>query len=498
MMIMMTLTWTFLCVPLYLCGGLFAATAAVHIQHSARLDTRAYRLLTGQRLAGQRSPAEQRDDVPGAFESDMRLTSQQLDHLLRQQRHEEERDTGGRTGGRWRRKAVAHHSYLWPSRIVPYAFHSDFPASYRQTVLQAMRFWQRSTCIKFVPLSDSLTQYLRHMDHVLFTKGDGCQSSIGRVGSGEQTTDIADHCNEFGSVSHELGHVLGFYHEQSRPDRDNHVIILRHNILPGRHHNFLKYSSTEILADEPYDIGSVMHYGPTYFSQDGLSLTIDTPEETFRAVMGQREGPSFIDVKTANHLYNCTDKCGQKKRALCRNQGYVGPDCTCVCPLGLRGRQCTDVIPSTHECGGVLRSTTGILQSPGFDHGYGYGNNVDCVWLIQGPYGSRPTTVTLVMEVFEMEDDVIQPCAFDWLEFRSLGPHLHGQRFCGEGPSEPLVYRGQGSGLVVTFHSDESFTFGGFRLRYFVRPTDPKDTKTPASGTKDQKERTRETGRNGK
>ena len=68
---------------------------------------------------------------------------------------------------------------------------------------------------------------------------------------------------QFGSVSHELGHVLGFYHEQSRPDRDNYVTILRHNIRSGRHHNFLKYSTSEIMTDEPYDIGSVMHYGPT-------------------------------------------------------------------------------------------------------------------------------------------------------------------------------------------------------------------------------------------
>jgi len=36
-----------------------------------------------------------------------------------------------------------------------------------------------------------------------------------------------------GGIQHELLHVLGLFHEQSRPDRDEYVIVLWDNIIPG-------------------------------------------------------------------------------------------------------------------------------------------------------------------------------------------------------------------------------------------------------------------------
>ena len=57
----------------------------------------------------------------------------------------------------------------------------------------------------------------------------------------------------------------GFWHEQSRADRDDYVTINWDNIPKDKHHNFLKYNYKETDdLNRPYDYGSVMHYGMDY------------------------------------------------------------------------------------------------------------------------------------------------------------------------------------------------------------------------------------------
>ncbi|EDO26330.1 predicted protein, partial [Nematostella vectensis] len=65
-------------------------------------------------------------------------------------------------------------------------------------------------------------------------------------------------------------HALGFFHEQSRPDRDNYVTIMLDNIKSEAKFNFEKYTSSKInTMNTPYDYDSLMHYGSHYFSYNG-------------------------------------------------------------------------------------------------------------------------------------------------------------------------------------------------------------------------------------
>ena len=60
-----------------------------------------------------------------------------------------------------------------------------------------------------------------------------CCSFVGKRGSGPQAISISKNCDKFGIVVHELGHVIGFWHEHTRPDRGDYVHILYEHIMPG-------------------------------------------------------------------------------------------------------------------------------------------------------------------------------------------------------------------------------------------------------------------------
>ena len=68
---------------------------------------------------------------------------------------------------------------------------------------------------------------------VLF--GLRCWSNIGREYNvpGAQELSIGEGCNTKGIITHELMHALGFWHEQSRTDRDDYIAVLWENIKKG-------------------------------------------------------------------------------------------------------------------------------------------------------------------------------------------------------------------------------------------------------------------------
>lgn len=206
------------------------------------------------------------------------------------------------------------------------SFSFFFTASYDKSVIQsAMSTFHTKTCIRFVPRT-SQTDYLSienkdgwgqsyninktHLNS--FTTRPvtlaplfyllRCYSSLGRIG-GQQVVSLNRlGCVYRGIAQHELNHALGFYHEQTRSDRDQYVRINWENISPEQAYNFQKQNTNN--QNTPYDYSSIMHYGKTAFAiQPGMETITPIPDATVQ--IGQRQDLSNTDILRINKLYGC-------------------------------------------------------------------------------------------------------------------------------------------------------------------------------------------------
>ncbi len=76
-----------------------------------------------------------------------------------------------------------------------------------------------------------------------------------------------------GTIMHELLHTLGFWHEQSRPDRDYYIKINEENIMNNQKHNFEKKEGQ--TQNAPYDTCSIMHYERNAFRNQVSYMILD-------------------------------------------------------------------------------------------------------------------------------------------------------------------------------------------------------------------------------
>ncbi|GAB6031019.1 hypothetical protein CHUAL_007837 [Chamberlinius hualienensis] len=198
-----------------------------------------------------------------------------------------------------KRSVVQDKSGLWTFGVVPYYIDEAFFEDYELVrIKEAFKEFHQKTCIRFIPRTTE-------MPYLLITPLTKCWSEIGMPSTDSiRSLSLGPQCLEkTGTIIHELMHILGFWHEQNRPDRDNYITIMWNNIMEDNRHNFYKYSSDKIdTLNEPYDYQSIMHYSAHAYAKDPNQPTI-VPR--INVEIGQRLQLSILDVKKIKKLYRC-------------------------------------------------------------------------------------------------------------------------------------------------------------------------------------------------
>uniref|UniRef100_A0A3Q3FEM0 Metalloendopeptidase n=1 Tax=Labrus bergylta TaxID=56723 RepID=A0A3Q3FEM0_9LABR len=180
---------------------------------------------------------------------------------------------------------------------IPYYITNHFSSREKAIITRGLESFSSFSCIRFRPSRSDDRDWLQ------IESQNGCWSYVGRRG-GKQVVSLArSGCLYHGTVQHELLHALGFNHEQTRSDRDNHIQVLLQNVDSSMQHNFRKIAT--LNQGTRYDYNSVMQYHKYAFSKNNkpTMLPIPNPNVSF----GNAKEMSSNDKARLNTLYKCCE-----------------------------------------------------------------------------------------------------------------------------------------------------------------------------------------------
>ncbi|XP_045475772.1 tolloid-like protein 1 [Harmonia axyridis] len=321
-------------------------------------------------------------------------------------------------GRRVTRAATARKERVWDYGVIPYEIDGNFSGAHKALFKQAMRHWENFTCVKFVERNKD-----DHPNFIVFTQRPcGCCSFVGKRGNGGQAISIGKNCDKFGIVVHELGHVVGFWHEHTRPDRDSHVNIIRENIVSGQEYNFNKLSEEEVNSlGLTYDYDSIMHYARNTFSKGTYLDTIQPIDVAGvkRPEIGQRIRLSQGDIAQTNLLYKCP------------------------------------------KCGRTYQTNAASFSSPTYPQLAAIPSEERCEWRITATHGEK-----IVLNITDLDIEKSKDCSTSYIEIRDGYWHKSPKlgKFCGIGRLDLIV--STGSRMLITYVAKNPASHRGFKAHF--------------------------------
>lgn len=193
----------------------------------------------------------------------------------------------------------SHRALLWPLVgsvfQIPYTIQNgsanvNAAISYVNTVLAGV--------LQLVPQT-SEANYVTFNLNPSAGGGEGCQSSVGMIGIGQQFISGSAGCT-VASLVHEIGHTIGLLHEHQRPDRNAWVTFTPINADKPLIAGNLDFFTTNMQPIGLYDYSSVMHYPPFEFTKNNLPVLESIPPGI---PLGNNTGFSAGDLDQVSRLY---------------------------------------------------------------------------------------------------------------------------------------------------------------------------------------------------
>ena len=248
----------------------------------------------------------------------------------------------------------------------------------------------------------------REYDYVRIMNMTTCAAMVGHNSGRNDVFLHEPNCMSKGTIMHELLHIVGFQHEQSRSDRDDYVDVIFDNIVQqGSYHlNFNRHDTKNLVV---YDFNSVMHYPRLSWGKKPYLQTI-IPKIFPHARLGQRSRLSPHDIEEVRSLYQCSEN-------------------------------------TYNRCGEDFESTHGRFTSP--NHPNQYDSESHCNWLMTASPGNY-----IELTIVQVDMPASPACEEDMIIIHdgstAAEPVL--ARMCGS-QSKSVVFKSSGQTLYVLFGS---------------------------------------------
>lgn len=188
---------------------------------------------------------------------------------------------------------------IWPGTELPYRLSPDVTDAQKEAIAKIGNILDSEGIIKMRPYDP-----LKDQAYVYFKQGSShCYAQVGYNGGVTQVA-LNEKCG-YAEIFHEVFHVLGFFHEQNRHDRDEHVKVLWENIEEEHWPQFEKFpeeSLPEVLQNQrevPFSFKTFMLYRPTAFSNNSDYSMVTVYGDPYAVITE----PSQEDFRRARLLY---------------------------------------------------------------------------------------------------------------------------------------------------------------------------------------------------